>query len=142
MYQATHLSHDDALKVVEAIRVELAREGKGAAIAVVDEHGELLAFLRTDGCRLPSITIAMNKAYTAAREQKTSRAVGQASRTEDFPLTNFGELRYVTWGGGVPILFDDKIVGAVGVSGLPEEEDMVLAQLGVDALQSDLDVDN
>jgi glc operon protein GlcG len=136
MYQTTQLSHEDALKVIEVIRHEVEKEGKGAAIAVVDEHGELLAFLRTDGCRLPSITIAMNKAYTAAREQKTSRAVGQASRTEDFPLTNFGELRYVSWGGGVPILYDGKVVGAVGVSGLPEEEDMVLAQLGVDVLNN------
>jgi glc operon protein GlcG len=134
MYQTPQLSHTDALKVIDVIRHEVEKDGKGAAIAVVDEHGELLAFLRTDGCRLPSITIAINKAYTAAREQKTSRAVGQASRTEDFPLTNFGELRYVTWGGGIPILYEGKIVGAVGVSGLPEEEDMVLAQLGVDVL--------
>lgn len=136
MYQTPQLSHADAIKVIDVIRHEVEKEGKGAAIAVVDEHGELLAFLRTDGCRLPSITIAINKAYTAAREQKTSRAVGQASRTEDFPLTNFGELRYVSWGGGIPILFEGKVIGGVGVSGLPEEEDMVLAQIGVDVLNS------
>ncbi|MFN8374409.1 MAG: heme-binding protein [Anaerolineae bacterium] len=134
MYQTTQLSHIDAIKIVDTIRAELDKESKGAAIAVVDEHGELLAFVRTDGCRLPSINIAINKAYTAAREQKTSRALGQSSRTDDFPLTNFGELRYVGWGGGVPIVHEGKVIGAVGVSGLPEEEDMVLAQLGVDAL--------
>jgi len=134
MYQTTQLSHTDALKIVDTIRAELDKDGKGAAIAVVDEHGELLAFVRTDGCRLPSINIAINKAYTAAREQKTSRALGQSSRTDNFPLTNFGELRYVGWGGGVPIVHEGKVIGAVGVSGLPEEEDMVLAQLGVDAL--------
>ena len=130
MYQSNNLSHTDALKIVTAIQAELEKENKGAAVAVVDAHGELIAFLRTDGCRLPSINIAINKAYTAAREQKESKVLGQASLEEKFPMTNFGELRYVSWGGGVPIRHQGQVVGAVGVSGLPEAEDMVLAQMG------------
>jgi glc operon protein GlcG len=130
MHQTYQLSHADALKIIAAIQAELEKEGKGAAIAVSDVHGELLAFLRTDDCRLPSINIAINKAYTAARERKESRQVGESSRREGFPMTNFGELRYVSWGGGVPILYEGQVVGAVGVSGLPEEEDMVLARIG------------
>lgn len=130
MYQRYELSHADAMKIVTTIQTALEAEQKGAAIAVVDAQGELLAFLRTDGCRLPSITIAMNKAYTAAREQKESKAVGEASKTEGFPMTNFGELRYVTWGGGVPIVHEGQVVGAVGVSSLPEAEDMKFARLG------------
>ena len=68
MYQHYQLSHKDATRIVTAIQKKLERQKKGAAIAVCDAHGELLAFLRTDGCKLPSITIAMNKAFTAARE--------------------------------------------------------------------------
>ena len=105
MYQSNNLSHTDALKIVTAIQAELEKENKGAAVAVVDAHGELIAFLRTDGCRLPSITIAINKAFTAAREQKPSKELGEASRTEGFPMTNFGVLGYVSWGGGLPIQF-------------------------------------
>ncbi len=45
-------------------------------------------------------------------------------------MTNFGDLRYTAWGGGVPIFYQGQLVGAVGVSGLPEEEDMVLAAKG------------
>jgi glc operon protein GlcG len=75
----------------------------------------------------------MNKAYTAAREQTESKLLGEASRAEDFPMTNFGELRYVSWGGGIPIAADGTVVGAVGVSGLPEVEDIELARLGVAA---------
>ena len=130
MYQSTNLSHVDALKIVSAIQAELEKGNKGAAIAVVDAHGELLAFLRTDGCKLPSITIAINKAFSAAREGKESRAIGDASIEEQFPMTNFGDLRYTAWGGGVPIKVNGKIVGGVGVSGLPEQEDMVLARMG------------
>jgi glc operon protein GlcG len=130
MHQRHQLSHTDALRIVQAIRAELEAQGKGAAIAVADSQGELLAFLRTDGCRLPSISIAINKAFTAAREQKPSRAVGESSRNDNFPMTNFGDLRYTAWGGGVPIVYQGQVVGAVGVSGLPEEEDMVLATMG------------
>jgi glc operon protein GlcG len=134
MYQNNNLSHTDAMKIIEAIRVELEKGNKGAAVAVADSHGELLAFLRTDGCRLPSINIAINKAFTAAREQKESRAVGHASREEHFPMTNFGDPRYTGWGGGVPVMVEGEVIGAVGVSSLPEEEDMKLARMGASVI--------
>ncbi len=130
MKQVDQLSHADAAKIISAIQAEVEKQGKGAAIAVTDEHGELMAFLRTDGCPLSSITIAINKAYTASRERKESKAVGEASHNENFPMTNFGELRFVSWGGGVPILYNGRVVGAVGVSGLPESDDMALARMG------------
>ncbi len=130
MYQRHHLSHADAAAIIAALQAELEKQGKGAAIAVADAQGELLAFLRTDGCKLPSINIAINKAFTAAREQKESWDVGESSRRKSHPMTNFGDLRYTAWGGGVPIVYAGQVVGAVGVSGLPEEDDMVLARQG------------
>jgi glc operon protein GlcG len=130
MYQRHQLSHKDAARIVAAIQKRLEQQKKGAAIAVCDAHGELLAFLRTDGCKLPSITIAMNKAFTAAREGKNSWDIGQSSKDKNWPMTNFGDTRYTAWGGGVTIVYKGQIVGAVGVSGLPEEEDMVLAKMG------------
>ena len=130
MYQRFHLNHADAARIVDAIRAELDAQGKGAAIAVVDSQGELLAFLRTDGCKLPSITIAINKAFTAAREQRPSKEIGNSSREKQWPMTNFGDPRYTAWGGGVPIVYQGQVVGAVGVSGLPEADDIVLATIG------------
>ena len=102
MYQRYHLSHLDALKIVAAIQAELEKQGKSAAIAVTDTQGELLAFLRIDGCKLPSIAIAINKAFTAAREQKESKIIGDSSRKNEFPMTNYGDLRYNAWGGVSP----------------------------------------
>jgi glc operon protein GlcG len=127
------LSHAEAMTILSVVQQELERRGLGAAVAVVDSHGELLAFVRTDGCRVSCIAVAINKAYTAARECRESKSLGDASRAEGFPLTNYGELRYVTWGGGVPIRVSGEVVGAIGVSGLPEEEDMALAAVGVAA---------
>jgi glc operon protein GlcG len=130
MYQRHQLSHKDAQKIVATIQKRLESQKKGAAIAVCDAHGELLAFLRTDGCKLPSINIAINKAFTAAREGADSFDIGKSSKEKNWPMTNFGDMRYTAWGGGVTIRYKGQIVGAVGVSGLPEEEDMVLAKMG------------
>lgn len=138
MHTTPTLSHADALVLVDAIRIELERRDKGAAVAIVDAHGELLAFFRTDGCKLPSINIAINKAYTASREQDESLTVGTRSRAEGFPMTNFGELRYVSWGGGFPLVADGTVVGGVGVSGLPEAEDMEIALHGIGAFEQAL----
>ena len=117
--------------LVARVADRLASQGRDAAVAVVDAHGELVVFLRTDGCKLPSITIAINKAFTAARERIESGALGEQSRAQGFPLTNFGDPRYVGWGGGVPISLDGSVIGAVGVSGLPEADDVELARWAV-----------
>ncbi|GIK43835.1 MAG: hypothetical protein BroJett011_76680 [Chloroflexota bacterium] len=135
MYQTYNLSHTEALKIIAAIQAELEQQNKAAAIAVADAHGELIAFLRLDGCKLPSLTIAINKAFTAAREATESKVVGQRSREEGFPMSNFGDLRYTAWGGGVPITYQGRVIGAVGVSGIPEAEDMAMAQVGVRAFE-------
>jgi glc operon protein GlcG len=128
------LSHQAASDVIEVVRRALEQRGEGAAVAVVDAHGELIAFLRTDGCPLASINNAVHKAFTAARERVESSVIGQKSRAEEFAITNFGDLRYTGWGGGVPIEIDGTVVGAVGVSGLPEADDIELARLAVATL--------
>lgn len=135
MYQTNNLSHTDAMKIINFLQAEIENKDGGAAVAVVDEHGELIALLRTDGCPLPSINNAIHKAFTAARERKPSALIGAASRTENFPITNFGDLRYTGWGGGVPIVVDGTVVGAVGVSGLPELVDIELAQMGAELFE-------
>lgn len=122
--------------MIGAVQRSLEEKQQGAAVAVVDPHGELIALLRTDGCRLSCIDVAINKAFTAAREQGSSKSLGDAAKREGFPLTNFGGLRYVTWGGGVPVMASGgEVVGAVGVSGLSEAEDTALAEMAAALLQ-------
>ncbi len=134
MKTSTVLDHKDAMIIIEAIRQKAEDEGKGLAVSVVDAHGELIAFLRTDGCPLPSILISQNKAYTAAREGSETADLGARSIKENFPMTNFGELKYVSWGGGVPIAYQSIVIGAVGVSGMPSEVDIAFAKHGIAAL--------
>lgn len=130
------LGHADAQRAIEAIQQELVRRGKAAVIAVTDAHGELIALLRVDGAPQPSILNASNKAWTAARERKPSKELGQAARDpkDGFDMAYFGDRRYIGWGGGLPVRVNGEVIGAVGVSGLPEAEDMELAQIGVAAI--------
>jgi len=136
MNQIHSLGHAEAQGAIAAIQAELQRRGRAAVIAVADAHGELIALLRVDGAPLPSILIASNKAWTAARERKPSKELGQAARDpkDGFDMAYFGDPRYVGWGGGLPVRVNGEVVGAVGVSGLPEAEDMELAQVGVAAI--------
>jgi glc operon protein GlcG len=132
MPERHEIAYADARTVVDAVVEKLVAQGAGAAVAVTDPHGELIAFARTDGCPLASINNAINKAFTAARERVESAIIGQRSRDEGFPMTNFGDIRYTAWGGGVPIIRGGRTIGAVGLSGLPEAEDIVLARMGAE----------
>ena len=136
MYQQISLGHDDAQVAIEAIQSELLRRGKAAVITVADAHGELIGLLRLDGAALGSVLIASNKAFTAARERKPTRELGQSSRhpQDGFDIAYFGDARYIGWGGGLPVVLGGAVVGSVAVSGLPEMEDIELAQLGVEAI--------
>ena len=130
------LSHGRAMAAVDAVSARLVEDGTGAAVAIVDSHGESVAFLRTDGCPLASVNNAIHKAFTAARERVPSAEIGRRSRDEGFPMSNYGDLRYTGWGGGLPVTIGGVVIGAVGVSGLTEVEDIALAVLGVAAAEA------
>src|ERR1041384_5872342 len=123
------IDYQDAKRIVELI-VQKALEQQQAAVgAVSDAHGELIAFARMDGAPLSSIRIAMNKAWTAARERKPTKEIGERARHPEkgFDIAYFGDPRFVGWGGGVPVWHDGEVIGAVAVSGLPQNEDIELA---------------
>jgi glc operon protein GlcG len=130
------IEHAEARRAVDIICTEILRRRKKGVVAVCDPHGDLIAFARMDGAPLPSITIAMNKAYSAARERKPTKEIGNAARDSEkgFDIGYFGDPRFTGWGGGVPVWKNGSVVGAIAVSGLPQAEDIELAEMGVAAL--------
>src|SRR5260370_5210317 len=80
MIEEPTIEYAEAMNIVNTIAAEVLRRGKAAVIAVADPHGELIALARLDGAPFSSITIAINKAYTAARERKPTRKIGEAAR--------------------------------------------------------------
>ena len=126
------IDYQDAKRIVDAIVEKALQLQKAAVIAVADAHGELIAFARMDGAPLSSILVATNKAYTAARERKPTKDIGDKMRdpVKGFDIAFYGDSRFVGWGGGIPIRKNGEVVGAIGVSGLSSAEDIALATVG------------
>jgi len=129
--------YSEARKIIEVIVEQASQMQKAIAIAVVDAHGELIAFARMDGVPLPSITIAINKAVTAARGRKPTQEIGEKVRHPEkgYDIAYHGDPRFVGWGGGIPVWRNGEVAGAVGVSGLSANEDVSLAKLGVEVIE-------
>ena len=103
------------------------------AVAVVDRAGNLVAFLRMEHGPFMSVDIAIDKAYTSA-----SFGVATSLWEELLPAGStlrsgiLSRDRFVGFGGGLPILDNGQIIGAIGVSGASEEQDEACAQAGLD----------
>lgn len=138
MKSELQIGYDDAKRAIDMLFEEVRKRGKAGVIAVCDSHGDLIAFARMDGAPLSSITIAMNKAYSAARERKPTAEIGNAARQpgKEFDIGYFGDQRFTGWGGGVPVRKDGQVIGAVAVSGLPQAEDIELAEMAVALLEN------
>jgi glc operon protein GlcG len=130
------IDYSEARKVVDLIVTEALQMQKAAAIAVADAHGDLIYFVRMDGAPVSSIHIAMNKAWTAARERKPTKEIGdKVKHTEKgHDIAYYGDPKYVGWGGGLPIWKAGEVVGAIAVSGLSSNEDVALATLGAELI--------
>jgi len=130
------MDYEDAKRMIDTVVEQALQMKRAAVIAVADAHGELLAFARMDGAPLSSILVATNKAWTAARERKPTKDIGDKVRHPEkgFDIAYYGDDRFVGWGGGLPVSKNGHIVGGIGVSGLSSAEDIALATVGVDLL--------
>jgi uncharacterized protein GlcG (DUF336 family) len=124
---------ETALKVVAAAEAEARRQNWPVAITVVDSAGFLVAFHRLDNTQLGSVEVSLQKA-------KTSALFRRATRTYEETLAQGGANLKVLRSpalpieGGLPIIRDGKIIGAIGVSGVKSTEDAQVARAGLTAL--------
>jgi glc operon protein GlcG len=134
------VDYAEARRAIDLIVGKALEMKKAVVIAVADPHGELIALARMDGAQLPSISIAMNKAWTAARTGKPTKEIGEKVKNPEkgHDIAYYGDPRFVGWGGGVPVLVNGEIAGALAVSGLSSVEDADLAALGVDLIKKEI----
>jgi glc operon protein GlcG len=126
------LGQEDVARVLDAAVTEAKNYGWAVAIAIVDDGGHLLSFVRLDGTPPVSAYIAPEKARAAAlgrRETKVYEDMINQGRTAFLSAPLQGMLE-----GGVPIIAGGQVVGAVGVSGVKSVEDAQVAKAGVAAL--------
>jgi uncharacterized protein GlcG (DUF336 family) len=130
------LTLEAATAVANAAAAEAGNLGKPMCIALTDETGNLLNFVRMDGAPQMSIEIAIDKAYTSATFGIPTH-VWHDFIKDDPPLRDgapTGIKRLVVFGGGYPITVDGATVGAIGVSGGHYSEDQKVAEAGLAAL--------
>src|SRR5580704_1532125 len=131
---------------LEGARAILAAAERRAAeinvpmnIAIVDDGGYLLAFSRMDGAKLSSVRIAINKAHSAAIRRKPSgpslAANGQPDTLLSLSLAIGSGARQTPIRGGIPLIVDGEVVGAIGASNGTEDEDVDVARAGAAALE-------
>jgi glc operon protein GlcG len=122
----------ETTQILDAARAEAEKNQWAVTIAVTDDGGHLLSLLRLDGCAPVGAYIATEKARTAAlgrRESKVYEDMINGGRTAflSAPLT-------ATLEGGVPVIVDGQVIGAVGVSGVKADQDAQVAKAGAAAL--------
>jgi len=130
------IDYAEAKQAVDLIVERALQTQKAVVVAVADCRGELIAFARMNAAPVSSVVIAMNKAWTAARAGKPTQEIGESVRHPEkgHDISYYGDPRFVGWGGGIPVLKNGEVAGAVAVSGLSSHEDATLAQLGVDLI--------
>ncbi|MBB5503889.1 heme-binding protein [Paraburkholderia atlantica] len=122
----------ETTRIVDAARAEAEKNKWPVAIVVADDGGHPLAVLRLDGAAPSTSYIATEKARTAAlgrRETKVYEDMINNGRTAFLSAPLQGTLE-----GGVPVIVDGHVVGAVGVSGVKSEQDAQIAKAGIQAL--------
>ena len=126
---------ETAEKMIEAAKEEAEKIEVPMVISVVDNAGKLIALERMDNALQVSIGLSQQKAYTSVVMRNTTEEVGKLAQpgNELYGIeVSVDDL--VTFGGGIPVFDGDEVIGAVGVSGGAVEEDMQVAQAGVEAL--------
>jgi glc operon protein GlcG len=131
MRSKTALTSADAHNIMAAAKAEAGKQKWAVTIAVVDEAGLLLLLDRMDGARAQTAEVATLKARSAAVthrpgktwEETVKQRPGMLSFPDAFPVQ-----------GGVPILHQGEVIGAVGVSGVQSHEDEQVASAGIAAL--------
>jgi uncharacterized protein GlcG (DUF336 family) len=122
-----------AQAVVAAAQAKAREIGIDECIAVVDRGGALMAFARMDGGRIGSIGIALTKAVSAATRRRPTAEESAGDVPLGIRLAVASSNAVTNIGGGLPIVVDGQVIGAIGVSSGTIDEDVVVAQAGLSA---------
>jgi uncharacterized protein GlcG (DUF336 family) len=130
------LTLNDARLVLDGAEARAKAIGVDMDIAVVDDGGHLLAFIRMDNARVTSIDVAISKAFTAACARRATHeyaaVAGAGGPAFGIHVSNQG--RFMIVGGGLPVFINGVIAGGVGCSSGSPEQDREVAQAGIDHL--------
>jgi glc operon protein GlcG len=130
----TPINYDNAVKLLNAASAEARKHDWKMNIAVVDTHGELIAFARMDGAQVASVGVSQGKARTAARFRRETRVFYNAYET-GHPYVATLDPTLVASPGGFPLVENGKLIGAIGCSGGTGDQDAATCKAGADLVK-------
>lgn len=132
------ISLETAKAVSDACEQKAEEIDNPMVITVANSEGNLIVQRRMDGAWLASVDISRNKAFTAAALDMPTHELAEPSEPGNslYGLQNTNQGRMVIFGGGYPLEKNGEVVGAVGVSGGAVEQDMEVAEAGVEAFEN------
>jgi len=128
-----YITLEDAKKATAAAEAEARKNNWNVAIAVLDAGANLIFFEKMDDTQLGSVNIAIGKAKTAVNFKRPTKAIEDivaGGRQAFLALEGITPLQ-----GGLPVVADGKLIGAVGVSGVMSSQDEQVAQAAVNVLE-------
>ena len=128
-----YITLEDAKKAMAAAEAEARKNSWNVAIAILDAGANLILFQKLDDTQLGSVNIAIGKAKTAVNFKRPTKALEDmiaGGRQVFLAVEGITPLQ-----GGLPVMADGKLIGAVGVSGVLSSEDEQVAQAAVTVLQ-------
>ena len=134
MLSIYRISLEEANKIIEEAIKKSKEIGVPMCIAVADESGNLVAFSRMDNAKITSIDIAINKAFTAAAAKRSTRDYNEIAvpGKSTFGINTTNNCRFTIIPGGLPIIFENQVIGGIGVSGGTAEQDEVVASFALE----------
>jgi uncharacterized protein GlcG (DUF336 family) len=129
------ISLESAKKVAAPALAEAAKNNWTIAVAIVDPSGNLVYYEKMDNTQLASAHVAVEKARTAATFKRPTKAFQDALATGGENLRILTLPGIVAAEGGIPLVSDGKIVGAIGVSGMSSAQDNQCAKAGADSFK-------
>jgi uncharacterized protein GlcG (DUF336 family) len=125
---------DQAKHAMAAAELEAAKNSWQVAITILDSGGNLVMFHRIDNAQLSAATVSEGKARTALEFKRPSKALDDAIAAGGAGNRLLALKDITPLEGGIPVIVDGKIIGAIGVSGALSSQDAQVAKVGADAL--------
>jgi glc operon protein GlcG len=125
---------DQAKRAMAAAELEAAKNSWQVAITILDSGGNMIMFHRADNAQLSATTVSEGKARTALEFKRPSKALDDAIAAGGAGMRLLALKNITPIEGGLPIVVDGKIIGAIGVSGSLSSQDDQVAKAGADAL--------
>ena len=127
---------EEAALIADAARAEARRHGWPMVIAITDSGGHLVLLYRLDQAQHGSVLVAQQKAKTAVDFRRSTAAFESALADGGLHLRLLGMTNLTPLEGGLPILRDGRVIGAIGVSGMQSTQDAQVASAGLAAFGS------